>query len=165
MGYSSPSIPPISYRNGRSRLDRRYPQASGHSLMSPGERSMARKAIMDDLVNEHDEFQQVPSKIRMQRITNGLYSQNNSLAGSNASVDDETREDLSTGRASDVDTTGDDDTFRHLDRYMTRKSPLNCARECTMDDDISFEDVPVRVSTLYVNTCHKSRVDWYTISH
>ena len=141
MGYSSPPIPPIGYRNGQKLLNRRHPHASGHPYMSPVERSIAVKALVDGLVNEHDELQQVPSKT-MQRMIEELFShtQNNSVAGGTG-VGDETREDLSTVRTSDGDTTGDD-TFGHLDRYLGH-SPLNCARECTMNDFISIDDTLV----------------------
>jgi hypothetical protein len=141
MGYSSPTIPPIGYGNGQKRLDRHNPHASVHPYMSPVERSIAIEAIVDGLVNEHDELQQVPPKT-MQRMIEELYSrtQNNSAADG-TSVGGETRDDLSTVRTSDGDTIGDD-TFGHLDRYLGH-SPLNCARECTMNDNISIEDTQV----------------------
>jgi hypothetical protein len=131
----------IGYGNEQNRLDRRHSHANGHPCMSPLDRSMAVKAIVDSLVNEHDELQQVSSKT-MQRMIKELYhhAQDNLVAG--MSGGDENRGELSTIHTSDGDTTRDD-TFGHLDHIC--HSPLNCARECTMKDYSSIDDILVSI--------------------
>jgi hypothetical protein len=44
---------------------------------------------------------------------------------------------------SDGDTTRDDTTFGHLDKYLGHSSPLNCAGECNMKGYRSIDDIMV----------------------
>jgi hypothetical protein len=102
---------------------------------------MAVQAIVDVLVNEHDELQQVPLK-PLRRLIEKLYSsltQNSSVAGS--SVCAEYREEQSTVHS--YGDTSRDRTLDHaLDHYLGRTA-LDLVGDSIMTDYSSVEDTPV----------------------
>ena len=121
---------------------------SGYPHMSPVEQSMEVKAIVNALVDKHEELQQVPSKT-FERMVEKLYlrhTQNNTIA--DKSVGDEDRDEQTTVRFSG-DATREGTLDYTLDEALDRT--LDGTLDAAMDGTSTGYRYDTQVSALMSN--------------